>query len=206
MTLKMELPWENTKPLFRYANETIRLKCFPEMLEWKLFPNFKEVTESFGAFNAIRASRGMLKREFHLDDPKIHCLVVADGGTPRTGATFAMRTAWKVWSVDPQLKNESVWESRVQRLTVVKDKIENFTLPECDTALVVAVHSHAILDFAMNACYRAKHIGVVAIPCCVSQKITDTVTSPDTSEVKPCAEYEDHAIWSPQNKVKTWYF
>src|SRR5579872_7431860 len=44
----------NNNPALRYLNEFTKLKCAPDLLAWGLFPNAKEITESLGAYNAIR--------------------------------------------------------------------------------------------------------------------------------------------------------
>ncbi|HUS51341.1 MAG TPA: hypothetical protein VMZ91_14325, partial [Candidatus Paceibacterota bacterium] len=53
------------KPSLRYLNEFTRLKCGSDLLRSKVFPNAKEITESMGAYNALRTH---LQGDFPLGD------------------------------------------------------------------------------------------------------------------------------------------
>ena len=104
----------------RYINEMMGLSCFPDLLEMRIFPNGKEITESMAVYNFIRNKQDW----FELNDPEVVVIAVGDGCTPRTAAMFAFRSAWQCYSVDPNMK----WKNRgrVKRLTCLKDKIEDF--------------------------------------------------------------------------------
>ena len=56
----------------RYVTELLKLACAPELVRLRLFPDAKELTESFAANNAARASCGRKTRRG------------APGWTPRT--------------------------------------------------------------------------------------------------------------------------
>lgn len=182
------------RPSNRYLNEFIGLKCAPDLLAWGVYPNVKEITESAAAFEAVRTR--MIPR---LSDKSISVLCVGDGRTPRTAAMFACRSAWAVWSIDPNLSMVA-WESKIKRLHPFRGRFEDFD-PQCDSLLkaaglwddviVVAVHSHAALEQAK----RFNPLMVVAIPCCKPQMFDDRL---------PDKEYTDWGIHSPERTVKVW--
>jgi hypothetical protein len=173
----------------RYLDELTRMRCAPELLSprRKLFPNAKEITESFGAFEAARR---YFRDWFALDDVTVAC--VGDGHRPRTGATFALRTSWNVLSIDPALKNpRSVGD--IRRLECNAKKVQDCVPRHFGRLLVVAVHSHATLAQTMSA-LSGDEVGVIAIPCCVPLDI----------DRKPIATYRDSGIMSPHNTVRVW--
>lgn len=178
-------------PSMKHINEFMLLKCAPDLLLGGYFPNVKEITESMAAYDAVR-NYGWDKG-FRWDDPNIQCFVIGDGRTPRTGALFAYRTKWQVFSIDPQLK--TVYSPPFpQRLYVVPRKIEDWAcMWEGDTAVIIAVHSHAPLAIALEK-IKARHTLIVAIPCCCGQTIGR----------EPDKEYIDKGILSPKRTVKIW--
>lgn len=170
----------------KYLNELIRLKCGPDLLVHRLFPNAKEVTESFAAWHAVKHIKGL-----EYNDPNVLCVCVGDGHTPRTGATFAFRTAWTVASVDPMLRKT---QYNIQRLTVHGCPIEDFHGMYCHKrVLIVAVHSHANLWRASRA-FQALRMDIIAIPCCVPQRL----------KVAPTRSYRDPHILSEKNEILIW--
>lgn len=178
----------------RYANEFMRLKCAPDMIDHKLFPNFKEVTESMAAYSAIRTHLKM----FPLEADNVIAVCVGDGTTPRTAAMIAMRTKWQTISVDPRMNIERAWHKKIARLYAYADYIENFKeeIKESNV-VIVAVHSHAKLEDAVSIVNRegVRSVGVVAIGCCVDQTLGDR---------QPNVVYDDWGIWSPKRTVKIW--
>ena len=175
----------------KYLNEFIRLKCAPDLLMFKLFPNIKEITESMAVYNTVRK---YLQNEFPLSSRDVTCLVVGDGHMPRTGALFAFRTNWDVISVDPNMFKDKPPLLRINRLLSVKGKIENFDnlLQHIKTqkVLVVCVHSHAKLS-ACVAQLKEKEITVISMPCCV----------PDDLNIVPEISYDDWGIHSPKRTI-----
>lgn len=171
----------------RYVSELFQLKCGPDLLALNVFPNLKEVTESFGAFNAVRNHL----KDWDLGDRSITCVAVGDGATPRTGATFAFRTRWECVSIDPLMRPEWTRE-RVERLSPSNSRIEDH-LVVADRVLVVAVHSHARLPATLRSIV-ADRIAVVAIPCCVELELP----------APPDVEYQDFGILSPERTVRVW--
>jgi hypothetical protein len=179
--------WVQDQGTLRYLNEMVRMRCTVDMLELRLFPDMKEVTESYAAYAAVRDHCGLA-----LSDPSVTVLAVGDGHTPRTAATFAFRSAWRCFSIDPRITLRD-WSS-IQRLTVLRSLVEDVPPIQCDgPAVIVAVHSHAPLRAAYEA-VRAPEIYVVAIPCCVPQKLWR----------KPDMAYDDPGIWSPKRAVHVW--
>jgi hypothetical protein len=96
----------------------------------------------------------------------------------------------------------------MRRITLNPDTVENVLQRVLDSGrvpsghglirrvLVVAVHSHAPLDKAVRLArlFDPKKLAVVAIPCCVQQKL----------HVPPDLRYIDRNIWSPENEVLIW--
>lgn len=172
----------------KYLSELIRFRCGPDMLLQRLFPNSKEVTESFAAFHAAMKIPGL---DAH--DAQVNVVVVGDGGTPRTAATFAYRTQWACVSVDPQLNTRKDWDAAINRLVVFPVRIEETSFDLRNRTLVVAVHSHANLAVAVSR-IKAPRLDVIAIPCCVEQKLA----------CEPTWELVDSHIMSPHNRILVW--
>lgn len=185
------------KPSIRYLDEFIRLKCAGDLLNEKLFPNAKEISESMAAYSAVRhivyQSDGAVK----FSDRGIMLYAVGDGVSPRTGALFAYRSAWHCVSIDPKLRSPGC----ADRLHKLNRGIEDFMQAQIpDIAIIVCVHSHAKLNRCLQS-IKAKTLRiVVAIPCCVPQDIY----GPGEQKIAPDVEYEDWGILSPKRTVKIW--
>ena len=179
------------KPSMRYLDEFLRLRCAPDLLAWGLFPNSKEITESLAAYEAVRQ---YLWPSWLPDDPRIEVFCVGDGATPRTAATFALRSKWQVHSVDPRLRRESE-QLPIDRLWVNRCKVEDLVVANRPArSIIVAVHSHADLHRAYMACRGAEETAVIAMKCCVPQNLG----------VPPDEIYEDFGVWSPHRTVQVW--
>lgn len=169
-----------------YFNELIKLHCGATLLEKKLFPNAKEVTESFGCFHAtIDALGGM-----EACGRDITCVVVGDGTKPRTGALFALRTRWNVISIDPIMRRTD-WGKEINRLTAIQGKAEDFPM-QYDTDLVLVFpHSHADSQKVLQAHTVTEGYTrtVVWLPCCVEMKMDGKSIS-----------FKDARIMSPKNR------
>lgn len=184
------------KPSLRYLDELLQCNCAPDLIEMKLFPNAKEITETFACYRAVRDIGDWVR----VDNPEIVLISVGDGGTPRTAATFAYRSRWDCWSIDPALGDKTRWE-RIERLHCVKDKIEHWNVREqwgdekIFGVVVVGVHSHAPLEAAVSlAKTLSTRVAAVAMPCCVRQELWK-----DPDEI-----YDDWGVWSPERTVKVW--
>lgn len=169
----------------RYLDIFISSKCAPDLLSRNLFPNPKEITESYAMFEATRH----LPNGFEWNNTQINCVVVGDGRKPRTGAMFAFRTAWNCISVDPDCSN-SLWN--VNRLSTIRKKIEDVKLSYDSNTLVVMPHSHApIMECIRNI--TAPNISIITMDCCVNNRIPNR---------KPDVEYVDEDVWSPLNTIR----
>jgi hypothetical protein len=178
-------------PSSRYLDELVRLKSGPDMLARGFFPNAKEVSESFGAYNAARKH---LRDIAPLGDPDITVAIVGDGNSPRTAATFAYRTAWRCLSIDPRMRDHWAGNNHgIARLQCVKARVEECA-SQAGKLVVVAVHSHADLTVACSALAGPDLLAVIAIPCCVKQEVGR----------EPDIEYQDWGIWSPHRTVRIW--
>jgi len=174
----------------RYIEEFFHLnKSAADMLMLGVFPDAKEVTESYAAFNAVRN-----KLKFDLSDPHVTAISVGDGHTPRTATLMAFRTNWKCISLDPGLdeKRIPIWESKVDRLTCLKKAVEDVNM-DFDKVVILCVHSHADIHSTLDH-IKGKSRALVGIPCCVSYDY----------EIEPDYDYLDAGIWSPKNNVKVW--
>lgn len=178
-------------PTRRYMDEFIKLKCAPDLISMRLFPNAKEITESMAAYKATRFISGKVNLDF--GNPNIAMVCVGDGNTPRTAALFAFRSRWDCYSVDPRLgpKRFEVAHLHVrQEAITAASPIRTF--PH-DAIIIVLVHSHALLPVVLDkiVCER-RH--VIAIPCCVPNGI-----------ITPARYvYDDWGIWSPHRTVSIW--
>jgi hypothetical protein len=187
------------RPSLRYLDEFLGLKCAPDMLAQKLFPNAKEITESFGAYNAARAYN---RRGFPLSDPSIRCFVIGDGSTPRTAATFAFRSLWICDSVDPALKNKPSRTRSIWNLLEIARKWEDFAASRGGNGVsgkkvvVVAVHARIKLEAILGGLKDVEDLLLIAMPCCVRQELLDGY--------KPKVEYADWGVHSPHRIIRIW--
>lgn len=174
-----------------YINSFVTSKCAPDLLLNGLFPNGKEVTESWAMFEATRH----LGPGFEWNNRNVICYVIGDGHVPRTAAMFAYRTAWMCVSVDPLLVPKKY---DIDRLILHRCKIENIepqTIQVLNT-LIVLPHSHAkIKDCLRMITTISDNRAVISMDCCVNQIIPDHT---------PDVEYADENVWSPKNIVRIW--
>jgi hypothetical protein len=187
----------------KYIEEFVRLSCAPDLLSTYLFPNAKEITESFACYDAVRK---YIWEDISPRDDKIIFFAVGDGNQPRTAATFAHRTKWTCVSIDPLLSigNNKYYTKhpKIERLYMLRDKVENIKEPfikDLDSRIVIIglVHSHAQINDVYDK-LKGRETYIISIPCCVRQD--------DIYGRKPDVEYEDVGIWSTKNLVKLWKF
>lgn len=167
-----------------YINRFFALKCSLDLMLNRIFPNAKEVTESFAAFEATK----FLDEEFDWRNSNVSVVCVGDGVTPRTGATFAYRTRWQCVSVDPAMRK---LDYPIQRLFCYKNHIQNLDLEFKGPVLICCVHSHAKLSQCLDHIKGTK-ISIINMPCCVK---------PDLPYY-PTLMYKDDQIWSEKNLVE----
>lgn len=171
-----------------YMEHFITSRCAPDMLALDLFPNCKEITESWGTFEATK----YLGDGYEWNNPDVVAVVVGDGAKPRTAATVAFRTAWEAVSVDPKLAPRRY---DVKRLKLIREKVEDVELRfPGKNVVIMAPHSHARLPDSVRAIKEAEQLAVIAIQCCVPLKLG----------VLPDISYRDKYMWTPENLVKVW--
>lgn len=173
----------------RYLDELLRSAVGRRLIEARVFPNAKEVTESFGARRAVRP----FADAFPPDDPDTVLVAVGDGTTPRTAATFALTTNWDCHSVDPRLRTKARW-STIDRLTLHRRQIEEVQL-RGERVVVVLVHAHVAAATALSS-VAAESVLLVSMPCCVA---------PGIDEV-PELRYRDPWVGSVENELLVWRY
>ncbi len=182
----------------RYLNEFIEMnRSGADMLMLGVYPNAKEITESYAMLNAVRN-----KLRADPKDPSITLVSVGDGKSPRTAALFAFRTKWQCVSIDPGLDQSieettglpkyQFWENKIERLTCIPSPVERVNISR-DRVIIVATHSHASLrEILVHV--KGKVRSLIAMPCCVPYEHNET----------PCVSYRDAGVWSPRNEIKVW--
>mmetsp|Transcript_37716 Transcript_37716/g.73078 ORF Transcript_37716/g.73078 Transcript_37716/m.73078 type:complete len:335 (+) Transcript_37716:144-1148(+) len=194
-----------------YINEFLQCRCAPELLGLGLYPNAKEITESFSMFNTVRRH---LKNEFDTRDPDVVCVVVGDGNSPRTAAMLCYRTSWQVHSIDPIMKLDGKW-ARTRNLTTYRAKIEDVSIliPRGKKVLVVCMHTHVTLECCLYSLRierqsddeskedRSKkvQVGIIACPCCQFTEIQTSVFG-----IAPDKTYKDISLLSDKNTIHLW--
>lgn len=166
-----------------YLNQFIQLKCGIDLLSLGLFPNAKEITESFAAYEAT-----MNYLPFHPKYDKVNVVAVGDGHKPRTAATFAFRTSWNCYSVDPELIIGERLD-RVKRLKCFKSKVEDIQLEFDEPTIIVCVHNHAKLKECVKS-IRSPDRWIISMPCCFKDNFGI-----------PTICYKDNNVWSEKNFV-----
>lgn len=167
----------------RYLDELLSLKAAPDIIRERVFPNSKEITESFAAFNAVKNHL----KFFDIHDPDITALFIGDGRTPRTALLFAYLTQWNCISIDPKIKNIKY---KAKRLKLMVNRIDDCELFTGNKIVAICVHSHA----PQNECLSklgGRYNAMVAIPCCVEYRDFDL-------------SYTDYGIHSDKREVMIW--
>lgn len=181
---------EFTEASRRYLNDFVSAKCSADLLAWGVFPNAKEITESFAAYWGIVRYVPEVQR----NKPAV-LIAVGDGCTPRTAATFAVRSTWRCLSVDPLTKGCPQGLNRVKCYPLKAEDLKGVVDCRGLPVIIVAVHSHAKLTDAVSIPYNYSSLSVLAMECCVPQRLGRT---------PPDVEYEDKGVWSPKNYVRIW--
>lgn len=116
----------------RYMTELLKMSSGSELVRLRLFPDAKELTESFAANNAARSflypqkCLGSLKCGVDPSDSSVTCVAIGDGTTPRTAALFAFLTKWHCVAIDPMMVDWDTW--RLQKK--IEDEGENSSSQE----------------------------------------------------------------------------
>ena len=181
-----------SKRLNNYIDRFMGMKLAPDMLLNKLFPDSKEITESFGMLEAVKMVCRI--KDIKLSDPSVTCLVVGDGHNPRTGALVSFSSLWQVESIDPQMRVRSLRTTDgtpFQRLKLTKERIADIER-EFSHVFILHPHSHAKLtDSLISIRGRRRHL--ISMPCCVP----DNIEEPDFT-------YQDKYVHSPKNTINVW--
>lgn len=181
----------------QYTDELLGLKSAAQMLELRLFPSAKELTESFACFNAAREH---LSSVFRPDDPSVLAVVVGDGLTPRTAALFCFRTKWRCVSIDPLMREDQPWSTRIERLTAVRAKLQDAAAGEsyaAERVLLILPHAHIGLDECMKYVDWQDALGAIVMPCC-NWYMSAQRCGP------PFHEADDFGIISPHRLMRVW--
>ena len=195
-----------------------------------MFPNVKEITESVSAFRA--AVRYV---EEHMGGEAAPCytpgamevVCVADGGSPRTASLFATYLPQQVHSVDPAMHARYIAAGGVPAELLSQYKKGGVTAYACtieewvrrlpppaaavQCVLVVAVHSHALLEDyipQVRMHFRECRVLLLATPCCVEQRLCPPPGSPTSKgldlSLQPAREFSDMGIHSHDRTVRIW--
>jgi hypothetical protein len=190
----------------KYIEEFVKLKCSPDLLLNNLFPNAKEITESFACYEAVRQHLWGEGEGVSPSNPDIKFFAVGDGCQPRTAATFAYRTAWECISIDPLLRTGNnkylIKHDRIKKLYLFRNGVENITekiIGNLESKIVVIgmVHSHADIERTYQA-LKGRETYIISIPCCLKHK--------SIFGKLPDIEYIDENIESRKNLIKIWKF
>lgn len=183
-------------PVLRYTTELLRLKCGPDLLALRIFPDAKELAESFAVYSAVKKHLP----GFKMDDPGTVLLSVGDGHVPRTGAVFAHRTSWACHSIDPCMRRTD-WCDDVKRLEAWRARAEDLVGmqgwpigPDATTSVViVGVHTHARWDAMLRLVSPVMvRTALVVMPCCEPEALP-----PGGFD----AAYDDDGVPSPDRTV-----
>lgn len=171
----------------RYFNALLHRSVGARLVELKVFPNAKELTESFAALRAVLRYREF----FPPGDGSVQLVVVGDGKTPATAVTFALQTRWTCHAVDPRLRPDSRWDE-IPRLALHAKPIEEMAFA-ADRLVVVAVHAH--VDAAVvRSRVSARELLLVFMPCCVPAQLNRP----------PELEYVDPDVLSGARRILIW--
>jgi len=222
MVFTAQIGHQDIKKYFKHMDDVFTLGAAPELITSGVYPNAKEYAESCGAYKAyfkyLHRRIKPLYEDFS-DCSRVHVYCVGDGRSPRTGTMFALRSPYRVFSIDPNMNTDKYvhvfyprsqrsmteWSGQrvfgthvqvsVERLTCHKTKIEQFKqdiIP--DVAVIVGVHCHVNLETILKSIKAYKHLYAIMMPCCmklVSEEQRKWIIH----------EYHDEGIPSPHNKI-----
>ncbi|HZC26368.1 MAG TPA: hypothetical protein VE287_05050 [Actinopolymorphaceae bacterium] len=169
-----------------YLDRLLRHSRGAELVAARLFPNAKEVTESF----AVRRAAMRYAADFQPGDAAVRLVSVGDGTTPRTAAVFAVDSGWDCHAVDPRLRTTRHVE--LARLTSHPVAVEDVRFAS-ERIVAVAVHAHVSLRTIVSRLV-ARDLLLIAMPCCVPVDLSE----------QPIEVYDDPAVWSPRRTIHIW--
>lgn len=169
-----------------YVDRLLRHSRGSELVAARVFPNAKEVTESF----AVRRAAMRYAADFPPGDASVRLVSVGDGTTPRTAAVFAVDSGWDCHSVDPRLRRTR--GEGLARLASHPRMVEDVRFTG-ERIVAVAVHAHVSLRTIVSRLV-ARDLLLIAMPCCVPVDLRDP----------PIEVYDDPAVWSPLRTIYVW--
>lgn len=176
----------------KYLDEFVTLRCAPDLLLDRVFPNVKEITEAMSPWVFARKILG--GPAFGNREAVVYC--VADGNSPRAGAIFAYMTAWHVNSIDPRLKPASPRWQAIKRLSLWRMTLDEARsggmVVTAPLSVVVAMHAHCRIDGLWQEIKGPKL--AIACPCC-----TDILAGMPAPR-----SWMDFGILSPERTIYTW--
>ncbi len=189
----------------KYLNRYIRLKASADMQALELFPNLKEIQESFSIFNVIESY--ILKRDTNIDRNKenhVLCFVVGDGTTPRTAAVINFMTKWDTISCDPIMRNPAKYAG-IKRCEVHTSKGEDIVemvtqrveIVEHEYVILIFPHSHIPNTNEIYKHFTDKKVWIINMPCCHKKQ-------DDYLPLKEWVSFKDDAVASPENTIKVY--
>lgn len=171
-----------------YVQQFFAAAQAPFILSKNLFPNLKELTESYGMLNTLLYEAKRLDIDRGVREALV--VVVGDGHTPRTGALIALNTAWDVMSVDPELNPDKDWG--IARLQVCNRKIQDTPIYSRGyrQLFVIMPHSHALIEEALSVTNHPNTV-LINMPCCIK----------DSCRWALVRAFTDRCIISPKNEI-----
>ena len=192
----------------RYLNEFLRRRCSVDLLRLNLFPDAKEVSESFGMWEAV-FRHVKINEMKSLDGDAI--IVVGDGMTPRTGVVckFMSQGPWTCYSIDPIMRLDEGNQSddpddpsysfgNVEGVRILRGMIENYRI-RCGKAIIVMMHCHVTLSKVLESIDAESIEGVVCCPCCNWSESQRVFRGREADVI-----YEDTNIFTKKNEVRVW--
>lgn len=195
-----------------YLDHLFSMNCFPDIVALQAFASAKDVSESMAALQAV-SKHGLLNFTSKVKKPRVNCLCIGDGSTPRSAVLACFLRQWNCISIDPALHAD--WNGKnpkgVRGLTGFAGTLEDFLRTEagpdvhCDLLVLLCVHSHARLIGTASISnimvrYRNPSTTLVSLPCCPKFRSHKDVGRP------PDVQYEDDCVFSACRKVEIWNF
>lgn len=195
--------YDNKMISARYVNRFISLDSLEEFGKYDLFPNVKEVTESFGMYSAVTHNICMNDEYIDVDRENTRIFVVGDGVVPRTASVFAFMTKWECYSIDPDMRD--VDYSGIRRLKTFPHKIEDTSRSSyieriiryedqgwnAKNHIIIMPHSHAEIEPTWERLHNDR-TWLITMPCCVHHEMKKL----------ECYSYTDPHIASEKNRIK----
>lgn len=206
-----------------YLDQFLQLKCAPDLITMGLFPNSKEITETFAVWRALKGYILPLlsTSTSSIDNRQNAIIVVGDGMTPRTAALCAYLTKglWQCYSVDPMLQYDTYadmpfisrrsittadhceqWKT-IKGLRMARAKIQTLSI-QCRQAIIVMMHAHVTIEDSIASIDASEGIvGLVTCPCCKWAPFQQ-----EWLGQPPHHQYTDLRLLSAKNQMNVWCF